>query len=160
MRPKPSIVRTSIAAVAGIALASLATPAFAALGGTADSVSTDTSVMRGMLRSIPQVQYDVQQITSSAVTVREYVTRGGQVFAVTWQGIAPPNFQQLLGTYFPRLQAAASSAHASQGPAAHRHFGIAQSDFVMQSAGRMGNFHGVAYIPSLVPEGVEVGQLP
>lgn len=160
MRPNPSIVRAAIAAAAAIAVASLATPALAALGGTADSVTTDTSVMRGMLRSIPEVQYTVQEIDSSAVTVREYVTRAGQVFAVTWQGIAPPNFQQLLGNYYSRLQAGAVAARASRGPAAHRHYGINQSDFVMQSLGRMGNFHGVAYVPSLVPEGVDVDQLP
>jgi hypothetical protein len=160
MRPNPFIVRAAIVAAASIALASLATPALAALGGTADSVSTDTSAMRGMLRSIPEVQYDVQEIDSSSVTVREYVTRAGQVFAVTWQGIAPPNFQQLLGTYYTRLQAGAATARAGHGPAAHRHYGINQSDFVMQSLGRMGNFHGVAYVPSLVPTGVDVGQLP
>lgn len=160
MRSNPSIVRAAIAAAAGIALASLATPALASLGGTADTVNSDTSVLRGVLRSIPEVQYDVQEIDSSAVTVREYVTRSGQVFAVTWQGIAPPNFQQLLGDYYARLQAGAAAAHATQGPASHRHYGINQSDFVMQSLGRMGNFHGVAYIPALVPAGVDVSQLP
>jgi hypothetical protein len=160
MRPQSSIVRAAIAAAAGIALASLATPALASLGGTADSVHTDSSALRGMLRSTPQVQYDVQEIDSSAVTVREYVTRAGQVFAVTWQGIAPPNFEQLLGSYYTRLQAGAAAAQSAHGPAAHRHYGINQSDFVMQSMGRMGNFHGVAYVPSLVPAGVDVGQLP
>ena len=160
MRPQSSIVRAAIAAAAGIALASLATPALASLGGTADSVHTDSSALRGMLRSTPQVQYDVQEIDSSAVTVREYVTRAGQVFAVTWQGVAPPNFQQLLGSYYTRLQAGAAAAQSAHGPAAHRHYGINQSDFVMHSMGRMGNFHGLAYVPSLVPAGVDVGQLP
>ncbi|HEX4051986.1 MAG TPA: DUF2844 domain-containing protein [Steroidobacteraceae bacterium] len=159
MRPNPSLVRAAITAAAGIALAALATPSLASLGGTADSVGTDSSVLRGMLRSTPEVQYDVQEIDSSAVTVREYVTRAGQVFAVTWQGIAPPNFQQLLGNYYTRLQAGAA-ARTSRGPATHRHYGINQSDFVMQSLGRMGNFHGIAYIPALVPAGVDVGQLP
>ncbi|HWG76200.1 MAG TPA: DUF2844 domain-containing protein [Steroidobacteraceae bacterium] len=160
MRPNPSIVRAAIAAAAGIALASLATPALAALGGTPDTVNTDSSVLHGMLRSIPEVQYDVQEIDSSTVTVREYVTRAGKVFAVTWQGVTPPNFQQVLGDYYTRLHAGAAAAHANQGPAAHRHYGIHQSDFVMQSLGRMGNFHGVAYIPALVPTGVDVSQLP
>jgi len=160
MRSKSSIVRAAVAAAAAIAVASLAPPALASLGGTAASVNSDSSALRGMLRSTPEVQYDVQEIDSSAVTVREYVTRAGQVFAVTWQGIAPPDFQQLLGSYYTRLQAGAAAAHRTQGAAANRHYGINQSDFVMHSMGRMGNFHGVAYIPSLVPAGVDVGQLP
>lgn len=160
MKLNPSFVRAAIAAAAALALASLAAPAMAALGGAADSVNTDTTVLRGMLRSVPQVQYDVQEIDSNTVTVREYVTRSGQVFAVTWQGIAPPNFQQLLGEYFPRLQRTAGAATASRGVASHRHYGIAQSDFVMNSFGRQGDFHGIAYVPSLVPQGVDTGQLP
>jgi hypothetical protein len=160
MKPHSLPARAAIAAAAGIALASLTTPALAALGGAADSVTADTTVLRGMLRSVPQVQYDVQEIDSNTATVREYVTRGGQVFAVSWQGFAPPNFQQLLGEYFQRLQPAAAAAAASHGAAAHRHYGIEQSDFVMHSFGRQGDFHGIAYIPSLVPQGVDVGQLP
>ena len=160
MKPNPFPGRAAIAAAAGLALASLATPAMAALGGAADTVNTDTTVLRGMLRSVPQVQYDMQEIDSNAVTVREYVTRGGQVFAVTWQGIAPPNFQQLLGEYFPRLQHTAGAGTTNRGVASHRHYAIAQSDFVMNSFGRQGDFHGTAYLPSLVPEGVDIGQLP
>ena len=154
------VQRAAFAAAVALSAASLASPALASLGGTADSVGSDSSVLRGLLRSTPQVQYDVQQIDSSTGTVREYVTRGGQVFAVTWQGIAPPDFQQLLAQYFSRLQPAAAAATAAHGPGADRHFRIDQSDFVMRSVGRQGDFHGVAYLPALVPQGVDVGTLP
>lgn len=152
----PSTVRAAIAVAAGIAIASLATPSLAALGGTADSVSADRTALRGMLRSTPQVRYDVQEIDSGIRTVREYLTRAGQVFAVTWHGAAPPDFQQLLGNYFAQAHAATQATHA----AAHRRFAIAQPGFVMQSVARQRDFHGIAYLPMLVPAGVDVSQLP
>lgn len=160
MRSNPSSVRAALIAAAGTALALTAIPALAALGGSADSVSTDSSVLRGQLRSTGLTQYDVQEIDGATATVREYSTRAGQVFAVTWQGIAPPNLQQLLGDFYPRLQAAAASARASQGTAVHRLFRVDQPDFVMRSMARMRDFRGVAYIPDLVPDGVSVEQLP
>ncbi len=132
--------------------------ALAALGGSADSAARDSTEMRGVLRSTSLVQYDVQEIDSGALTVREYVTLQGQVFAVTWQGPEMPNLRQLLGDYFGRFQTAAVAAHRAS-PGIHRQLSIVQSDLVVQSAGRLRDFHGVAYLPALVPQGVSVGAL-
>ncbi len=140
-----------------LASAVLVTPALAGLGGSANSVTADIAVLHGQLLSTPFVQYDRHQITTSNAVVNEYVTRGGQVFAVTWQGRIPPNLQQLLGNYFSRIQAAA----AAQGPrpGRHSHFSVVQSDLVFVNTGHMGAFRGIAYLPALVPEGVSVGNL-
>jgi Protein of unknown function (DUF2844) len=135
-----------------------ATPARAALGGSAASVTADSALMRAVPRSTSLVQYDVQQIQSGDLTVREYVTRQGQVFAVTWQGPEMPNLQQLLGDYFGSFKAAAVAAHRSY-PGIHRQLSITRSDFVLLSSGRMRDFHGLAYVPALVPAGVSVSAL-
>lgn len=140
-----------------LSLAPLA-PALAALGGGADSVNADTAALRGQLRSTGLVQYDVQQIESGTLTVREYVTRAGQVFAVTWRGPEMPDLQQLLGGYFARFQAAAVAAHQAS-PGIHRQLSLVQPDLVLLSAGRMRDFHGIAYLPALVPAGVSVSEL-
>lgn len=144
-------------AAALLAGAVLATPALAGLGGSADSVTADMAALRGQQLSTPFVQYDRHQITTSNGVVSEYVTRGGQVFAITWQGRIPPNLQQLLGNYFTRIQA----ARAAQGPrpGRHSHFSVVQSDLVFVNTGHMGAFRGIAYLPALVPEGVSVGEL-
>ena len=140
-----------------LGLASL-TPAMAALGGSADSVRADSAALRGQLRSTGLVPYDVQQIDSGSLTVREYVTRTGQVFAVTWRGPLLPNLQQLLGSYYARFQAAAVAAHQAS-PGIHRQLSLVRPDLVLLSAGRMRDFHGVAYLPALVPAGVSVSEL-
>lgn len=132
--------------------------ALAALGGDAGTVAADRAVLAAELRSTPLLQYDVHQISNSAQSVHEYVTRQGQVFAVTWQGAVRPNLRQLLGTYYGRFQSAAVAAH-QQSPGQHRQFSLAQPGLVIQSIGRLRNFRGIAYLPALVPPGVAIAQL-
>jgi hypothetical protein len=147
------------AAVAlGLALAFASPAAHAGLGGSADSVATDNHVLRGQLVSIPEVQYDVQQINAGADVVREYVTRSGVVFAVTWSGPTLPDLQTLLGSYFPQFQSAAQAAQLRH-PGIHRQLSINGNDLVVDSAGRLRDFHGIAYVPSLVPQGVSIDEL-
>lgn len=133
-------------------------PARAALGGSVDSVAADTSALRGQLRTTGFVGYDMHQISAGQLVVNEYVTRAGQVFAITWHGPLPPNLQQLLGTYFPRFQSAAVAAHQAN-PGIHRVFRLEQSDLVIRQAGRLRAFGGIAYLPALVPSDVSIDQL-
>jgi hypothetical protein len=146
------------AAFAATAALALAPPAHAALGGNANSVAADSNALQGQLHSTPLVQYDVQEITVGTLVVREYVTRAGQVFAVTWQGPVPPNLRQLLGSYFAEFQSAAAAANRAS-PGRHRQLSISQPDLVVQSGGQLRDFHGLAYIPSLLPAGVSLSDL-
>jgi hypothetical protein len=135
----------------------LQAPASAHLGGDADSVSADRDSLHAQLRSTPMAQYELHEIsTGGGALVHEYATRQGTVFAVTWQGPVPPDLRQLFGSYYPQLQqAAALQARAGM----HRLLNIAQPDLVVQSTGRLRDFHGKAYVPSLVPAGVAVADL-
>lgn len=143
--------------VAGGALAG-GSAALGALGGDAGSVAADRAAFAAQLRTTATLQYDVHEISSGAQTVHEYVSRQGQVFAVTWQGPVPPDMRQLLGEYFGRFQSAAVAAH-QQSPGQHRQFHLTQPDLVIWSSGRLRNFRGIAYLPRLVPAGVTVDQL-
>ena len=143
--------------VACIALAG-SSAAFAALGGDAGSVAIDRVAFAAQLRTTATLQYDVHEISSGAQTVHEYVSRQGQVFAVTWQGAVRPNMRQLLGEYFGRFQSAAVVAH-QQNPGQHRQFHLARPDLVIVSSGRLRNFRGIAYLPTLMPAGVTADQL-
>jgi Protein of unknown function (DUF2844) len=142
---------------AGVALAG-SSATLAALGADAGSVAADRVALAAQLRVTATLQYDLHEISSGAQTVHEYVSRQGQVFAVTWQGPVPPNMRQLLGEYFGRFQSAAVAAH-QQSPGQHRQFQLAQPDLVILSSGRLRNFRGIAYLPTLLPAGVTVDQL-
>src|SRR5208337_1890994 len=87
-----------------------ASPAGAALGEYEGSVGLDQHVLRGELRVVTQTGYKIHQIiTPEGAVIREYVSPEGKVFGVSWRARFIPNLQQLLGSYFPRVQQAAQA---------------------------------------------------
>jgi hypothetical protein len=136
-----------ILAVAGL---SAGPPVWAALGGDVSSIDADRASMKGALTAFSTVKgYAVHELTTPAgVHVREYLTSGGKVFAVSWQGPFIPDLKQMLGAYYARYAEAASSQHEG----GHRHFRIAQPGLVVESNGRMRAFYGRAWDPALLPQ--------
>jgi hypothetical protein len=142
--------------VALLWLASL--PVCASLGGDVGSVSADSVSFKGQLLSTGMLQYDQHDITTpSGTVVHEYLSRAGKVFAVSWHGPMPPDLRQLFGSYFVSYQSAAA---AQSRPGMHRQLNVALSDFVVQASGHLRAFQGKAYVPSLVPAGLSVTDLP
>jgi uncharacterized protein DUF2844 len=139
-------------------LLALPLPAKASLGDNAASVLTDQARMKGTLRSVDAQSYVMHEITASTGTVvREYVSPAGAVFGVAWEGQVPPDLQQLLGPYYQQAQQAQLSAqqqHRRRGPVV-----IETPGLVMYQTGHMRSFHGQAYIPQLVPQGVQASDI-
>jgi len=128
----------------------------AALGGSASSVQDDRVRMQGALRQVvrsgPFTLHEMQ--SASGIVVREYVSDGGTVFAVTWQGATFPDLRQLLGPYFDRYQAEAERlVRARRG---HGPLTVDLGDVVVQTAGHNRSFMGRAYLPGSLPQGVGV----
>ena len=130
---------------------------FATLGGDASSVQTDVAHLEGSLRVTPNAAYAVHEIrTPTGVTVREYISPAGKVFAVAWQGPWPPDLQQLLGPYFASFQQAARSSKQRPG---RTPLSVHQGNLVVEHAGRMRSFVGRAYLTDQVPSGVNLGSI-
>jgi len=126
---------------------------YAALGGAPGAGS---SAPKG-LRSVQQntAAYSVQtSVDADGVTVHEYTLPSNVVFAVTWQGPVRPDMTALLGSYFQRFVSAGEARPHGTGLMIER-----SGDFVIQSAGRPGNFFGKAYVPRLVPANVNADDL-
>jgi len=125
-----------------------AAPVWAALGEPESTVSADGQFLRGQIRDEVHPGYRLHQITDpSGAVIREYVSPGGRVFGISWQGPFVPSMQQLLGTYFTYVQ------QYAQGQTG-RHSGplsIQKNNFVFISGGHMGWRYGHAYVPSLLP---------
>jgi hypothetical protein len=132
----------------------MALPAFAALGGDATSVQADQAHMQGSLRTTQAQAYTVHEIQApTGIVVREYVSPAtGKVFGVVWQGPWPPDMRQILGSYFAHYQQAAQTQVTSH--AGRRPLAIEQSGLVVHSGGHMRSFAGQAYIPEMLPQGV------
>ncbi|MGD0585712.1 MAG: DUF2844 domain-containing protein [Oryzomonas sp.] len=129
----------------------------ATLGGSAASVTTDRkslSAVRGA--TTVQPGYTVQEIVSDATHVREYVSPGGIVFAIAWNGFTPPDLTSLLGSYAAEYQQALQDTPRHTGM---RHQHVEGKRVVVEKWGHMRNLQGRAYVPALVPSGVSLDEI-
>ena len=155
--------------------------AMATLGGSAQSIAADQQALGGTLQTPSQPQsstggqalreqnpaspesssasssaaYTVEQIsTPSGVTVNEYLTPDGTVFAVSWRGPTPPDLSQLFGSYFAEYQTAAAQPQAQRGQLL-----VQTGDLVVETGGHMRDLRGRAYLPALLPTGVSADEI-
>ncbi len=146
-----------LAAIAGIGLMLAAlTSAHATLGEPAASVAADQTRMKAQLHQLTGSLYSVDQITTPAGTVvKEFISPGGMVFAVSWFGPTIPDLAQLLGTAnFQTLTTAEKTQTRG-----HDHLQIRTPTLVVHAGGHMRLFFGVAYVPALVPGNVSISHL-
>jgi hypothetical protein len=153
----------------GALLGSFPGLAFATLGESAQSIAADQRILGGQVQTIGQQQfeaeerlqpsspnsYTVDQISTPAgVTVNEYLSASGTVFAVSWRGPRPPDLSQLLGSYFTEYQTAAAEPHRQR-----RHLVLKTQELVVETGGHMRDLRGRAYIPSLLPPNVSTEEI-
>jgi hypothetical protein len=138
-------------------------PASAVLGDTAASVLNDQARMKGTLRSVDNRTYVMHEITSSSGTVvREFVSPQGAVFGVAWEGQFPPDLQQLLGPYYQQAEQAQAAARQSEAQQPRRRRApivVETPGLVLYETGHVRSFHGQAYIPQLVPQGIQTSDI-
>jgi len=132
-----------------------AASAFAALGGDLSSIQADQARLRASERIIPTQKYTVHEMqTARGTLIRQFVSPGGTVFAVSWQGSAP-DLQQLLGDYFDQYVQAAQAQPGRRARGIH----IDTGDFVLESGGHMRFVTGRAFLRSKLPSGVTSDQV-
>lgn len=131
-------------------------PMWAVLGDNAASVLADQARMKGTIRSVDNRAYVLHEITMpSGAKVREFVSPGGAVFGVAWEGQFPPDFQRLLGPYYQQAQTAAQpDSRRRRGPVV-----IETPGLVFYQTGHTRSFHGQAYIPQLVPQAIQASDI-
>ncbi len=158
MRHARSKAPLGAATLATLVAVALSAPAADGLGGDAASVIDDGAHLQGQLISTRMPQFERHDITTGpGAVIHEYLAPGGSVFAVSWQGPMPPDLRQLFGSYFETFRSAAA---ARSHPGGHRQLSIVEPDFILQAIGRTRAFRGLAYVPSLVPTGVNIAELP
>jgi hypothetical protein len=148
--------------------------AMATLGGSAQSIAADQQALGGQLGTPNQPQlstgaqtlkeqtpvpsspaYTVEQISiPTGVTVNEYLSSSGTVFAVSWRGPRPPDLSQLFGSYFAAYQTAAAAPQKQRG-----HLLVQTENLVVETGGHVRDLRGRAYVPALLPPGVSVDEI-
>lgn len=125
--------------------------AFAVLGQDVSSVQADGVRIKAAVDILPGRSYSVHEMHApSGTVVKEFVSPGGQVFAVSWQGPSTPDLHQLLGEYFDQYMQAAQTTPRLYRGVLH----VATGDLVVESGGHMRFKVGRAYLRSKLPEGV------
>jgi hypothetical protein len=146
-----------IAAATLLALA-IPLPAEASLGGDITTVHADQARLQGTLAAAKNSAYTIETITlPTGVSVHEYISTTGQVFAVSWKGRTRPSLQQLLGSYFPTFKQALQAQQKTtrtRGPLV-----VKQAGLVVEIAGHMGALVGRAYVPGMVPSNIQLEEI-
>ena len=136
-----------------VTLLILALPAlaWAALGGNASSVQADQAQMGASVRITRTATHAVHELQApGGQVIREYVSPSGIVFGVVWQGASKPDLKQLLGDHFEEVQQALQRRGVRRGPVVINEPGV-----VFEMGGHMRAFAGRAYLPQLLPSGVQ-----
>jgi hypothetical protein len=140
--------------VAGVSLPATLS---ASLGGTVTTVETDRVRMKSALVGIDQRgAYTVHSMQSpTGTTIREYYGTNGIVFGVAWQGPWQPDLRQLFGDYFDRYQSGVQRTRRAR--VMRGQLAINDGTLVVKIGGHLRAIAGVAYVPALLPAGVDPG---
>jgi hypothetical protein len=126
--------------------------ASATLGGDVASIAVNHERLGGerhVLKLATGERHELQ--LPSGIRVHQYVSSAGAVYAIAWSGPRMPDLRELLGIYFPRM------AQASRVPTGGHTLMVKKGDdLVVQSTGHRGTFVGRAWVPSLVPPGINL----
>lgn len=137
----------------------LSDSAQATLGEAAWSLETDRQALgagpaREVSRPTRTRPYQVHELVSDSVTVREYLNDKGIVFGLAWKGRAHPNLSRLLGQFHDDYQQH-SKPHKDRMRTRGTRRKVHGSRVVVERSGRMRALSGRAYVPALLPEGVK-----
>ena len=147
--------------VLGLSMLLGTSPAFAVLGEAfVGSMTTNTSTppRSNVSSTIKKASYPLYSSHSTTLengtVVSEFTTNNAVVFAMSWSGPTLPDLNSLLGHYFSNFKSEVAKTRNQ------RNIGtplrMEADGLVLQSFGRMGNFAGQAYVPALVPAGLEI----
>jgi len=127
-------------------------PPVADTAATVHSLQRTIQAASGSTTGAP-ASYTVHEITlGSGTVIREYVSTGGSVFGVAWQGPTIPDLKSLFGSHFPQYTAGVESAHAARGWRAP--VSVDTDSLVIHTGGHMGAFSGQAWLPQALPAGM------
>ena len=156
---------TPLRATAAALVIAASGPAHAQLGATVAINATGTSSSSNPADATAPVLHQaansavrwLESTDANQIRVRQYVSSSGQIYAVSWDGPAMPDVAVMLGTSFDRYRQEASMAlpnasglHSSR---------VSSSDLMVETAVRLRDFSGRAWLPSAFPAGVTAADI-
>jgi hypothetical protein len=132
--------------------------AHAELAASTESIVADQIRFKGVRSASTSGQVTTHEIkVADGSSIKQYVNAAGVVFAVSWRTRLKPNLEALLGTQLVAQVASASTATGVASIKARQ--SVHQPNLVLHQGGRMNAFSGLAYVPTLVPNGIDAETL-
>lgn len=132
-------------------------PALATLGQKYDSVARDRRALAATQKSVSKTAaYTILELSLDSTRVREYINASGIVFAIAWNGMIHPDFDTILGAYANEYWTAKRAAERRHGRKSLR---IVTQRMVVETWGHMRDLQGRAYLPAMLPEGVNIDEI-
>jgi hypothetical protein len=128
--------------------------AHATLGGDVASVAGNRQHLGGVgdVHVLKLAYGERHELTlPSGLVVHEFVSPTGAVYAVTWRGPRMPDLRELLGPYFTQLESRDAFPHTG-----HHQMKMSGFDLEIRASGHLHSFSGRAWVPSMVPVGVNI----
>lgn len=142
-------VRLSVLVLTGFCF-----PALATLGEMDTSVERDSTALHAVRAAVAvnATSHRMQELANARSTVHQYADATGRIFAVTWTGLGHPDLAVLFGSYYAEYQAAVQTGAVKRGG---RLSSTQTNDLVVRLSGLPRHVGGLAYVPSLLPAGVD-----
>ena len=129
----------------------------ATLGESVDTGMSNRTPSSAVQRAaLSRNGYTVREVRSGANVVREYVSPSGVVFAIAWNGLSHPDLTSQLGAYAGEYQKALRKTAVRKG---NRHSQVKTDKAIVEKWGHMRNMRGRAYLPTLIPAGVNIDEI-
>ena len=151
---------------AGAALLCLlaSTEASAALGEKISSIDSEERVFAASVRktAVTNSRYSVEELQTPSGTIRQYVSSSGIIFGIAWDGLTHPDLSQLLGAYFGDYQRKLHTLRADLKKArtsARPPRSVTAATITVRKWGHVRHLQGVAFAPSLIPNGTSVDEI-
>jgi Protein of unknown function (DUF2844) len=130
----------------------------ASLGGVESSVQEDQNNFHGSQTNFYRhPTYRIHEIAHDRLTVREFVTLDGKVFAVAWKGPAHPDLSGILGEHFQDYKTAMENSRSQRRGRAP--ISAHENGLNIEVGGHIRSIHGRVWIPSLLPGGFDLSEI-
>ena len=148
-----------ILTVAVLLLVQYSVSSFAALGGNRKNLEVERSNLNvaSPSQTTEGGNYSIITMQSVNSTITQYANANGQIFAVKWRGLHPPDLSVLLGSHFAEYQTARQNMVKAPG---RQPLVVKTANIVVRHGGHMRDLQGLAYRMSYVPAGVNPEALP
>ena len=154
---KKSILILSLGFTLMLAICSITQQAQATLGESVDSIMPNKRSLSAVRRAEKaSLKYTVYESQYDTITIREYASSSGIVFGIAWIGLTHPDLTPLLGSYASEHKKALSQVRRQHGS---KHVKVKSENVVVEKWGHMRKLQGRAYVPDLIPEGVNIDEI-